>query len=248
MPFYIKKALSWLQANRSSVCKISADKGYGPVYISAGYLRKQYLRETVDGAFTEVSDNELMWSLISTYDLLRSLCDRAIQNHLIDVGTMNFILQPLRDLGFPNPSKASLPAVLSCLGKIRYLVKLHKPGCKLRRVEVDTRSPFNNLTIFISSILRKVVGICETTVMDSKRVSRLEGASYFTSWLSEETLRCQCSSVQSIPKPVQLQAFAQHACSTCDVDRGGIFEHVQLSLGPSLCCLTRSIWSPVISL
>ena len=118
MPFYIKKALSWLQANRSSVCKISADKGYGPVYISAGYLRKQYLRETVDGAFTEVSDNELMWSLISAYDLLRSLCDRAIQNHLIDVGTMNFILQPLRDLGFPNPSKASLPAVLSCLGKI----------------------------------------------------------------------------------------------------------------------------------
>ena len=166
----IKKALSWLQANRSSVCKISADKGYGPVYISAGYLRKQYLRETVDGAFTEVSDNELMWALISAYDLLRSLCDRAIQNHLINVGTMNFILQPLRDLGFPNPSKASLPAVLSCLGKIRYFVKLHKPGCKLRRVEVDTRSPFNNLTIFVSSILRKVVCICETTVMDSKQV------------------------------------------------------------------------------
>eukprot|EP00439_Symbiodinium_sp_Y106_P001018 s2784_g1.t1 len=134
------------------------------------YLRKQYLRGTVDGAFTEVSDNELMWALISAYDLLRSLCHRAIQNHLIDVGTMNFILQPLRDLGFPNPSKASLPAVLSCLGKIRYFVKLHKPGCKLRRVEVDTRSPFNNLTIFVSSILRKVVCICETTVMDSKQV------------------------------------------------------------------------------
>ena len=159
MPFYIKKALSWLQAYRSSVCKISADKGYGPVYISAGYLRKQYLRETVDGAFTEVSDDELMWSLISAYDLLRSRCDRATLNHLIDVGTMNFILQPLRDLGLPNPSKASLPAVLSCLGKIRYLVKLPKPGCKLRRVEVDTRSPFNNLTIFVSSILRQVVRI-----------------------------------------------------------------------------------------
>ena len=170
MPFYIKKALSWLEANKSSVCKISADKGYGPVYISAGYLRKQYLEETVDGAFTQVSHSELMWSLISTYDLLRSLCDRAIQNHLIDVGTMNFLLQPLRDLGFPNPGKASLPAVLSCLGKIRYLVKLHKPGCKLRRVEVDTRSPFNNLTIFVSSILRKVVCICDTTVMDSKQV------------------------------------------------------------------------------
>ena len=166
--FISKKLLAGYKLTEARFARSPQTKGNGPVYISAGYLRKQYLRETVDGAFTEVSDNELMWSLISAYDLLRSLCDRAFQNHLIDVGTMNFILQPLRDLGFRNPSKASLPAVLSCLGKIRYLVKLHKPGCKLRRVEVDTRSPFNNLTIFVSSILRKVVRICETTVMDSK--------------------------------------------------------------------------------
>ena len=112
-----------------------------------------------------------MWSLNSAYDLSRSLCDLVIQNHLIDVG-MNFTLQPLRDLGFPNPSKASLPAVVLCLGKIRYPreAALHQPGCKLRRVEVDTSSPFNNLTIFVSNILRKVVCICETTAMDSKQV------------------------------------------------------------------------------
>ena len=170
VPFYIKKALSWLQTNRHIVCKISADKGYGPAYISADYLRKHYQRETEGGAFTETSASQLMWSLISACDQLQAICDQAIQNRLIDVGTMNFILQPLRNLGFPNPQKANLPEVLSCVGRIRYLVKLHRPGCKLRRVEVDTRSPFNNLTLFVSSILRQVVRICDTTVLDSKQV------------------------------------------------------------------------------
>ena len=170
MPFYIKKAMSWLKANRSSVCKISADKGYGPTYISAGYTRKQYLQEINGGAFTEISQSQLMWSMICTYDQLRAICEHAICKRLIDVGTMNFILQQFHDLGVPNPTKAALPLVLSCMGKLRYLVKLHKPGCKLRRVEVDTRSPFNNLTVFVSSILRQLVSICETTVMDSKQV------------------------------------------------------------------------------
>ena len=170
MPFYIKKAMSWLKANRSSVCKISADKGYGPTYISAGYTRKQYLQEINGGAFTEISQSQLMWSMICTYDQLRAICEHAICKRLIDVGTMNFILQQFHDLGVPNPTKAALPLVLSCMGKLRSLVKLHKPGCKLRRVEVDTRSPFNNLTVFVSSILRQLVSICETTVMDSKQV------------------------------------------------------------------------------
>ncbi|CAE7558571.1 unnamed protein product [Symbiodinium natans] len=169
-PFFIQKALVWLKENRHFVCKIPADKGYGPAYISTGRLREQYLRETADGAFTKISSSQLMWSLIAAYDQLQAICDSAIQNRLIDVGTMRFILQPLRELGFPNPRKDVLPDVLSCVGKIRYLVKLHKPGCKLRRVEVDTRSPFNNLTLFVSSILRQVVTVCQTTVLDSKQV------------------------------------------------------------------------------
>ena len=169
-PFYIRKALTWLRANRQSICKISADKGYGPAYISAEYISKHHMKEIESGAFTEITSSQYMWSHIATYDYLQAVCDQAVMNRLIDIGTLKFILHPFQDMGLPTPRKSALPAVMSCLGRIRYLVKLHKPGCKLRRVEVDTKSPFNNLTLFVSSILRQITAICDTTVVDSKQV------------------------------------------------------------------------------
>jgi hypothetical protein len=61
-------------------------------------------------------------------------------------------------------------ALLELPGRIRYLLKVHKPGLTLRRVEVDTHSPFNNVTIWLSQVLHRVAAKLSTVTADANVV------------------------------------------------------------------------------
>jgi hypothetical protein len=168
--FFIKRAINWLKQNSVSFCKIAADKNYGPTVISAKRIQSELDKETSSGDYQAITEEQYIWDLMRKFDYLTVELESANLRGLIDSKTQYALLKDFRDHGLPNPSAFNATQLIEAAGRIRYLVKLHKPGCKLRRVEVDTHSPFNDLASFASQILGQVVAILETTVRDSKEV------------------------------------------------------------------------------
>ena len=56
------------------------------------------------------------------------------------------------------------------MGRIRFLVKLHKPKFVLRRVEAATRSPYKNAAAWANVVLSRCLKHSSSTVADAKQV------------------------------------------------------------------------------
>ena len=56
------------------------------------------------------------------------------------------------------------------VGSLRYLLKLHKRGLGTRRVEVDVRSPFNNVSDWLAATLNLIATSQSSTVADARTV------------------------------------------------------------------------------
>lgn len=171
-PFYAKKARTWLQQHNlaGTVCKLAADKNYGPVLVSQARIKQQYLSELSSGSYTEVCTSDLMWDFMHLFSYLDVLTEAAVMRSYFDRPTRDLILHDFRALRLGQPTHCDLASILGKLGRLRYLIKLHKPGLALRRVEVDVRSPLNNLSLWASRVLGRVARACKTVVQDSKDV------------------------------------------------------------------------------
>ena len=55
-------------------------------------------------------------------------------------------------------------------GQLRLLLKLHKPGLKVRKVEVDLRNPLSNTASWLAEILNLVSRNCASVIVDSKQI------------------------------------------------------------------------------
>ncbi len=80
-PYVVSKAFSWIreQHNARQICKISADKGYGPCIVSFCKLERQYKAELVSGDFQQISKDQLVIELMDVYGFLNeSLSTAAI--------------------------------------------------------------------------------------------------------------------------------------------------------------------------
>ena len=170
LPYVLKKAVHWFRAQNKlgNICKISADKNYGPVAVRFPTIHDKLIAESRSGSFEQLTLDDVICRYMSAFDELDASLRFAVQGRFIDIKTKDFILQPFLELGFPQPTDAKL--IVHSLGKIRYLIKLHKPGLGMRRVEADIRSPFANCTLFLTSILNTVSMWHKTCVRDALEV------------------------------------------------------------------------------
>ena len=103
-----------------------------------------------------VSDSQLLTSYCVAYSWLEINGRQAVSSGLIDKRTLNGSLEPFRELGLHKAVVDQHEGIFATLARLRFLVKLHKPGLKLRRVEVDTSSPFGNVSSWVATILNNV--------------------------------------------------------------------------------------------
>ena len=90
---------------------------------------------------------------------------------LIDSSTKRLIMAPFDKFHPDSFRNADTDGLVKSLGRIRYMVKLHKPGLSMRRVEADLASPLNATSTWLSHILQRVVvSFCQFTIWDSKQV------------------------------------------------------------------------------
>lgn len=170
--FILSKAKKWLNEKYSNAefLRTSADKNYGPHIVHHHALQRSYDQEALSGSYLQVSPDYYCQNLFVIYDQLHHLLEAAQRRKIIDKKTAQSILLPFIDLGIPNVNISARRSLLDTLGKIRFLIKLHKPGMKLRKLEVDTRSPLNNAATFVALILRNIARKAETVIQDSKEV------------------------------------------------------------------------------
>ena len=76
----------------------------------------------------------------------------------IDGDARDCIYWPLSEFNVDAFCAARSFRPLECfLGSVWYLVKMHKPRFKLRKIEIDIRSPLANAGVFVAGILEQVV-------------------------------------------------------------------------------------------
>ena len=151
------------------VCKIEGDKGYGPVIVHHHFIANQEQLEWNGNSFGPIDLKRIVTDIMDSAESLNWYFNRAVSFGIINRETHKYIMEPfIRLQQLSNPELDS--TVLKALGRIRYLIKLHRPGMKLRRIEYDTRSPFLNVSSWLASTLTRIESKCKHVTTDSKSV------------------------------------------------------------------------------
>eukprot|EP00929_Paragymnodinium_shiwhaense_P100864 TRINITY_DN63508_c0_g2_i1.p1 TRINITY_DN63508_c0_g2~~TRINITY_DN63508_c0_g2_i1.p1 ORF type:complete len:188 (-),score=10.65 TRINITY_DN63508_c0_g2_i1:148-648(-) len=166
----MRRALSWfrMQNKAGAVCKVGADKGYGPVIVSANKIRFELMHDAQSGMYTPVSVQDYMSSLVTIVDWAKAAFDRAHFKGFINTKTKDFLLSGVNAIDFTVVKSQNVEKILCCLGKVRYLIKLHKHDLSTRRIEVDLRSPLQPVSSWIANILSLIARQCSSVIVDSK--------------------------------------------------------------------------------
>ena len=175
-PYVVRKAMQWLrlQYDKGLINKIGSDKNYGPALVSAGKISAQLDVEISGNAFREVSVAQFTMATVDAFDALSGLLASGVRRGYIDDSTRAFMLQGFAKLGLnpvaPVNMEAFKDVALGALGKLRYLIKLHKAGNALRRIEVDLKNPCRFCADYVASILGSVARKLDSVIMDSKEI------------------------------------------------------------------------------
>lgn len=171
LPFPVRRALAWLRHHHStgSICKINGDKNYGPVICSQQFVQHHLQRIPTSGSYQAVTFRsyiDKVWDLSQFLEhLLMSACWRGY----IDDKTRLYLLQPFKEL-LSLPHELCLQRLRRLPGQIRYLLKLHKNGLAVRKIEIDRRSPMGPLASWMSEVLNQISRTCRSVILDSKHI------------------------------------------------------------------------------
>lgn len=175
-PRFVNRAMDWLRENHQAglVLKIDCDKGYGPAVVPSNIVANEMRRERHCGLFQSITNLQFVEKMCALHFEFMDLMDFAVQNRIIDSHTKKFLEVQIAQIPVRHPPEHVLNWLMERVGRTRYMLKAHKPGRELRRIEVDLRSPLSHVATFVDEILGDVLRRnYPSTLQDSKQVLAL---------------------------------------------------------------------------
>ena len=171
-PYIFRKAIPYLREmhEKNEINKISSDKNYGPAVVSSRMIQQQMTKESEGGSYPAVRVNDIIDKMFAVFDGMVSITQTAVSRGYIDKATRDFLLSGFRRYNFERFNLKSKQELLANLGKLRFIIKLHKKELGLRRIEVDVRNPMNEVGTFVAKILGNAARKLDSVVLDSKQI------------------------------------------------------------------------------